>query len=140
MPDQAIVNALLGGVLIGTGALAMLLWNGKIAGISGITKGLLRIDPGDWSWRLAFVAGLLAGGGVSYLINPSVFEIATDRSYAMLALAGLLVGFGTTMSNGCTSGHGVCGVSRLSPRSIAATLTFIGTGMITVFIYNQIAG
>lgn len=140
MFDQAILNAILGGALIGSGALAMLLWNGKIAGISGITKGLLRVRTRDWGWRLGFVGGLLAGGAIFYLIDPGAFEIATNRSLGVLAIAGVLVGFGTTMGNGCTSGHGVCGVSRLSPRSIVATVTFIAAGMVTVFIYNLIAG
>jgi uncharacterized membrane protein YedE/YeeE len=88
--------------------------------------------------RVAFVAGLLAGGAAFYVAKPNVFQITTDRSLPVLVLAGLCVGLGTVMSNGCTSGHGVCGVSRLSRRSIAATLTFIAAGMVTVFAYNFI--
>lgn len=133
-------NALIGGCLIGIGAAIMLLWNGKIAGISGITKGLLHYRQGDWAWRLAFVGGLLAGGAFFYAIDPGTFAITTNRPLGVLALAGFLVGVGTVMANGCTSGHGVCGVSRLSRRSIVATVTFIAAGMITVFFYNLTAG
>ena len=139
MEYQPALNAAVGGGLIGFGAALMLLYNGKIAGISGITKGLLSVRRGDWAWRVAFVAGLLAGGAAFYVAKPSVFQIATDRSLPVLVLAGLCVGLGTVMSNGCTSGHGVCGVGRLSRRSIAATLTFIAAGMVTVFAYNFIA-
>ena len=140
MQSQAAVNAFIGGALIGAGALVMLLCNGKIAGVSGITKGLFHIRQNDWAWRIAFVGGLIAGGLVFYFAKPSVFEIVTDRSLPILALAGFLVGVGTVMGNGCTSGHGVCGVSRLSPRSIVATITFIATGMVSVFLYNLIGG
>jgi uncharacterized membrane protein YedE/YeeE len=139
MTYVTLIDALIGGVLIGLGAAIMFLWNGRIAGISGITKGLLRAPSGDWAWRAAFVGGLLCGGALFLIFDPGVFRIVTDRAWPVLALAGVLVGFGTVLGNGCTSGHGVCGVSRLSPRSIVATLTFIGTGMVTVLIYNGIA-
>jgi uncharacterized membrane protein YedE/YeeE len=138
MIAQSYLCAFLGGALIGLGALAMLLWNGKIAGISGISRGLLTFRTGDRAWRIAFLAGLIIGGGLFFMAKPSAFEIATDRSWPVLAIAGLLVGFGTAMGNGCTSGHGVCGVSRLSRRSIVATVTFIVTGMATATFYKLI--
>lgn len=127
-------------MLIGVGALIMLFWNGKIAGISGITKGLLYPRSGEWGWRFAFVAGLLVGGAAYLLIDPAIFSVSTNRSMPVIALGGVLVGFGTVMANGCTSGHGVCGVSRLSRRSILATLTFVGMGFVTVALYNALAG
>lgn len=137
---NAYTGALLGGALIGTGAALMLLFNGKIAGISGIVGGLLRFQAGDFAWRLAFTGGLIAGGVVFLFLDPSVFQINTGRPLPVIAAAGVLVGFGTAMGTGCTSGHGICGVSRLSRRSIVATVIFILSGMATVFVYNLAAG
>lgn len=122
--------ALLGGALIGASASAMLLFNGKIAGISGIVSGVLKPAKGDTGWRILFLAGLLLGGLVLRAIYPGAFPSGAGASLPIIALAGLLVGFGTKTGNGCTSGHGVCGISRFSPRSIAATITFIGAGML----------
>jgi uncharacterized membrane protein YedE/YeeE len=124
-------RALGGGVLIGASAAVLLVFNGRIAGISGITSGLLSANKGDRLWRGTFVAGLLIGGALLSLFAPSTVGVATI-SLPWIALAGVLVGVGTTLGNGCTSGHGVCGVARMSPRSIVATLTFITTGAITV--------
>jgi len=124
-------RALGGGVLIGVSAAILLVYNGRIAGISGITSGLLRPNKGDTLWRGTFVAGLLVGGAILALFAPSTLGVA-NVSLPWIALAGLLVGVGTTLGNGCTSGHGVCGIARLSPRSIVATLTFMTTGAITV--------
>jgi uncharacterized membrane protein YedE/YeeE len=124
-------RALGGGVLIGVSAAVLLVYNGRIAGISGITSGLLRPNKGDTLWRGTFVAGLLVGGAILALFAPSTLGVA-NVSLPWIALAGLLVGVGTTLGNGCTSGHGVCGIARLSPRSIVATLTFMTTGAITV--------
>ena len=140
MTYQSVLDAICGGALIGLGAAIMLLWNGKIAGVGGITRGLLHFRAGDWAWRSAFVGGLLVGGAAFYVTNPAVFQITTDRSLPVVAAAGLLIGFGGVVANGCTSGHGVCGVSRLSPRSIVATATFIAAGIVTVFAYNLVAG
>jgi uncharacterized membrane protein YedE/YeeE len=132
MHDLTPVPALLGGALIGLAASLLLLVNGRVAGISGITGGLLDGPPGDARWRVAFLAGLAAGAAVMSLVLPQAFAPSLSRSAVTLLGAGLLVGYGTRLSNGCTSGHGVCGVSRGSLRSIAATATFIATGAVTV--------
>ena len=131
--------SLVGGILIGLSASVMLLLDGKITGISGIVAALLRPISGDTAWRVCFVAGLLTGGLVLILSLPGAFAFGIVRSCPTLIIAGLLVGFGTRLGNGCTSGHGVCGVSRLSARSIVATVTFIATGALTVFIVNHMA-
>jgi uncharacterized membrane protein YedE/YeeE len=124
-----LLHSLLGGMLIGAGA-AVLLWrNRQVAGISGITASVLRGDPGASGWRLAFLVGLVAPAIVANL-DPSLMS----GSLATFAVSGLLVGVGTRVGSGCTSGHGVCGISNLSPRSIVATLTFMGTAMLTVAI------
>lgn len=129
--------ALAGGALIGVAAGAMALALGRIAGISGIVGGLLRPAAGDTGWRLAFVLGLVASpwlyGLFAALPHPQI--AASD---ATLLLAGLLVGIGTRYGSGCTSGHGVCGLSRLSPRSLAATLAFMATGFATVYVVQHL--
>ena len=130
--------AAIGGALIGVAASILLLTQGRIAGISGIAGSLLKAGVPDKNWRWAFVFGLLAGGLVLALVSPQVFVVSTERPLWMMGLAGLLVGFGTQMGSGCTSGHGVCGVSRLSGRSIVATLTFMATGIATVAIMNAL--
>jgi len=120
-----------GGALIGLAA-SLLFWStGRIAGISGIVAGLLLGARGDRAWRAAFLTGLLTAGFVCAAFSPGSI-MPSPRSLPVVALAGALVGIGTRLGNGCTSGHGVCGVARLSPRSIAATLTFTATGMLTV--------
>lgn len=118
----------------------LLLFNGRVAGISGIFGGLFIRRPGDVAWRAYFVAGLLAGGLLMKLLRPEAFPLTTLRSTPIIALAGLLVGFGTRLGNGCTSGHGVCGISRLSARSIVATVVFMTTGVAAVFIVNHVLG
>jgi uncharacterized membrane protein YedE/YeeE len=132
--------SLLGGVLIGLGASAMLLLDGKIAGISGILGGVLKPVKGDTLWRVCFLTGLLAGGLLLRESLPAAFDFGIIRPFPLLAIAGLLVGFGTRLGSGCTSGHGVCGVSRLSPRSLVATATFIFTGALVVYLLNHLAG
>jgi uncharacterized membrane protein YedE/YeeE len=134
------VASLIGGILIGLSASAMLLFNGKIAGISGIVAGLLSPTRSDVVWRAVFVAGLLTGGFILKLLSSQVFEIGVVRSEAAFVLAGLLIGFGARLGSGCTSGHGVCGVSRFSKRSIAATATFIATGAAVVYVVNHLLG
>lgn len=134
------VASTLGGILIGVSAAALLLGIGRIAGVSGIFCGLLLPKAGDVAWRAAFVLGLLAGGLLMHALVPQLFGAPGERSLLGVAAAGLLVGFGTRMSNGCTSGHGVCGVSRGSPRSIVATLMFMATGAITVFVMRHLLG
>ena len=133
------VAALIGGVLIGMAALLLLALNGRIAGISGILGGLLPPVAGDTTWRLAFIAGLmLAGLGFTYRGDLSAIEIEADTP--VLIMAGLLVGIGTRIGSGCTSGHGICGVGRLSPRGMVATAIFVGVGMVTVFIARHMVG
>jgi uncharacterized membrane protein YedE/YeeE len=131
---------LLGGVLIGLSASAMLLLDGKIAGISGILAGVLKPVKGDTLWRVCFLTGLLAGGLLLKELLPGALEFGLIRPFPLLAIAGLLVGFGTRLGSGCTSGHGVCGISRLSPRSLVATATFIFTGALVVYLLNHLAG
>jgi uncharacterized membrane protein YedE/YeeE len=134
MHDLTPVPALLGGMLIGLAASLLLLVNGRVAGISGITGGLLEGPRRDAWWRVAFLAGLAAGAAIMARALPQAFAPSLSRSAVTLLGAGLLVGYGTRLSNGCTSGHGVCGVSRGSLRSIAATATFIATGAVTVAV------
>lgn len=134
------VASLIGGILIGLSAAAMLLMEGKIAGISGIFEGLLRPVRGEMLWKLWFVAGLLAGGLLLRIFLPSAYDFGIVRPYGALIVAGLLVGFGTRLGNGCTSGHGVCGISRLSARSMVATATFIASGAIVVYLVNHVLG
>jgi uncharacterized membrane protein YedE/YeeE len=131
--------ALLGGVLIGLATSAFLVLEGRIAGITGIVGGLLKPVPGDRSWRYVFVLGLLVGGAVLRLAAPDVFEEPGAQTGTLVA-AGLLVGFGTRLGSGCTSGHGVCGNSRLSMRSAVATATFIVAGVVTVFVARHLVG
>ena len=133
-------TALLGGILIGVGASAMLILDGRIAGISGILAGVLRPVSGDVLWRACFLAGLFTGGLILRAAIPHSFDFGIIRPHPVLILAGLAVGFGTRLGSGCTSGHGVCGVSRLSGRSLVATATFIFTGAVTVAFFNYLAG
>jgi uncharacterized protein len=131
--------SLAGGVLLGIAAAAFILFNGRILGISGIVGGLLGAKRGDSAWRIAFVLGMLAAPITFTLIAPAGFLQAPriDAGYAALIAAGLLVGFGTRYGSGCTSGHGVCGLSRLSPRSLVATLAFMAAGFVTVFVIRH---
>lgn len=135
------IASTIGGGLIGLSAALMLLGLGRIAGISGIFSGLVvRPKEGDVAWRLLFVLGLVVGGVAMYFAAPELFAVRIERPILTVAIAGLLVGFGTRMGNGCTSGHGVCGLSRLSGRSLVATVTFMTTGAITVFIAQHVLG
>jgi uncharacterized membrane protein YedE/YeeE len=137
---QSILWALVGGSLIGAAASLMLLFNGRVTGISGITNGLLSFVKGDYLWRLAFVAGLVVGGLLLSANHPELFINTTNRSDVMIAVAGLIVGFGTVLGSGCTSGHGVCGISRLSPRSLVATISFMMVGMIVATVLKYVLG
>lgn len=132
------VMPLIGGALIGLASAMMMYFHGRIAGISGIVGGLMTGDRGGW--RALFVLGLLVGGAGWFMLQPGQFTMEIERSYGALAAAGLLVGVGTRMGSGCTSGHGVCGMARFSRRSIVATITFIITGAVTVFVVNQFFG
>jgi uncharacterized membrane protein YedE/YeeE len=131
---------LLGGVLLGLAAGALLLFNGQIAGISGIVGGLLRPKPDDVGWRAAFLAGLLAGGAALAAWRPDALGPPLTQPTALFVLAGLLVGAGTRLGSGCTSGHGVCGLGRGSARSLVATATFMTTGAAVVFLTHHVLG
>lgn len=139
--DFSFALPLLGGALIGLSASLLLLANGRVAGISGVVASLLAPVKGDISWRAQFLGGLLAGGLLLAWSRPGTFALPAplDGGRALLlASAGLLVGFGSRLGSGCTSGHGVCGLSRGSPRSLVATLTFMATGILTVFLSRHV--
>ena len=129
-------TALGGGLLIGLAAAIFVLFNGRIAGISGIVGGLLRPVRGDAGWRIAFLAGLV-GAPVLYGLVAVLPEVTVDAGTGTLVAAGLLVGAGTRYGSGCTSGHGVCGISRLSPRSLLATAAFMAAGFLTVYLVRH---
>lgn len=135
------ISSLAGGMLIGVSAVLLMLLNGRIAGVSGIAGGLIVPAAGDWQWRLAFVLGLAAGPLVYMALGGQLPDIQFPVSSPLgLAAAGLIVGFGTRLGGGCTSGHGVCGVSRLSARSLAATGAFMLTGFATVYVIRHVIG
>jgi uncharacterized membrane protein YedE/YeeE len=129
--------ALAGGMLIGLAAAILILMNGRIAGVSGIIGGLLRPNNGDLAWRFAFVGGLILAA-VIYGLFYALPEVQIDASWSVITIAGLLVGVGTRYGSGCTSGHGICGISRLSPRSMAATAIFMAAGFITVYLLRHL--
>ena len=130
--------ALGGGVLIGVASALLFLTHGRIAGISGILGSLLQ-GTRDRAWRVAFVGGMVAAGIVASFVAPAAVGTSV-RALPLLIVAGVLVGYGTRMGGGCTSGHGVCGLSRLSPRSLVATLVFMGAGFATVFVVRHLLG
>jgi len=132
------VASTIGGVLIGAASALALAFNGRIAGISGIFGAFLTSPRTSLRWQAPFLLGLLAGGVLLLVAMPGAIDPAAGQSFGTLVAAGLLVGFGSAMGSGCTSGHGVCGISRFSPRSIAATLTFIATGALTVALYRHV--
>ncbi len=131
--------SLAGGVLIGAAAALFVLFNGRIAGISGVLGGLLRPARGDVGWRVAFLAGLIVAPTV-FAMFSALPDVRIDADWGLLVLAGLLVGVGTRYGAGCTSGHGVCGLSRLSLRSLVGTLAFMAAGFATVFVLRHVAG
>ena len=139
-PDVVPVPALVGGMLLGLAASVLLLGQGRVAGISGILGGLRAPQAGDVAWRLLFLAGLIGAGVVASAADPALLEVKVHRPPIVLALAGVLVGFGTRLGNGCASGHGVCGLSRFSPRSLVAVLTFMATGMLTATLVKWLGG
>ena len=134
------MNQILGGMIIGLAATMMLLFNGKISGISGILGGVIHKETSDKSWRILFLAGLVLGGIMMKVIYPESFTLISTALPVDYVIAGLLVGFGTLMGNGCTSGHGVCGISRLSTRSMVATVTFISAGAASVLLFKLLRG
>ena len=133
-------TALCGGLLIGLSAVLLLYLNGRIAGISGILNGALARPPGDTAWRVAFILGMLAGGAAFWWLTPHAFEPRQGFPLPVLLAAGFLVGFGTRLGSGCTSGHGVCGLGRRSLRSLVATITFVACGMVTVYATRHLLG
>jgi uncharacterized protein len=132
-------SAAIGGVVIGLAATLFVLVNGRVAGISGIVGGMLHPRGGDFAWRLAFVAGLLLAP-LAYATVAALPSATIEAGHPVLIVAGLLVGIGTRFAGGCTSGHGVCGLSRLSPRSLVATLSFMAAGFLTVFAVRHTIG
>ena len=138
---SSILLPLLGGALVGLSASLLLLANGRVAGISGVVGSLLAPVRGDIAWRVLFLGGLLAGGLLLAWLRPGAFAAPASLDagrVALLVAAGLLLGFGSRVGNGCTSGHGVCGISRGSARSVVATLTFMTTGLVTVFLVRHV--
>jgi uncharacterized membrane protein YedE/YeeE len=136
---SVLLSAIVGGLFIGAAATLLLLFVGRVAGISGIVGGLVESQPDGMGWRLWFIGGLLTGAVLLRVFAPAALGAPT-ASLGTLALAGLLVGYGTRLSNGCTSGHGVCGLSRRSPRSLAAVLTFMAVGGVVVFVVRHVVG
>jgi uncharacterized membrane protein YedE/YeeE len=131
-------TSLAGGVLLGLSAALFILLNGRILGISGILGGLIRPQRGDAGWRISFLLGLLAAPLIWQWVAPDKIVVPRiDAGFGLVLLAGLLVGVGTRYGAGCTSGHGVCGLSRLSPRSLVATLSFMGAGFLTVYVLRH---
>lgn len=130
--------AAIGGALIGLSATLLLLFEGRIFGVSGLLGSALYREPGKWRWFI--LVGLVAAGVLAAAIYPGAFAIDIQRPIPVVVLAGLLVGFGTQLGSGCTSGHGVCGISRMSSRSLAATISFMTAGVLTVIAYRIIAG
>jgi len=136
--DFEIIKPLIGGVLIGFASALLMLVRGRIAGVSGIYEGILRPQSGDILWRFLFIFGLVVGGFTMQAMMPEQFNLETSRSIELIALAGLFVGLGVHIGCGCTSGHGVCGISRISMRSIAAVPTFMGVGALVVWYLRSI--
>ena len=138
------LSAAIGGALIGLAAVLLMALNGRIAGISGILAGIMAPLRGegraDFSWCLAFIGGLVLAPLLAGLFRGEAIQISTPHPLWMMALGGVLVGYGTRLGSGCTSGHGVCGIARLSKRSLAATAMFMTTAIVTVFIVNQLLG
>ncbi len=135
------VPALLGGILIGISALLMLAFNGRIAGISGIVGNLVISRGTDFLWRLAFTVGLIAGAGAwLHFAPPESLTIHLDADMPTMLIAGFIVGVGTRLGKGCTSGHGVCGIGRVSPRSLTATVVFMSVAGVTVYVIRHLLG
>ncbi|AUG54812.1 YeeE/YedE family protein [Thalassospira marina] len=133
-------TSLAGGALIGLSAGLYIVLNGRIAGISGVIGGLINGTAKQKAERLAFIAGLVIGPVILALVSGYRPPITVDANLPVLVLAGLLVGYGTNLGSGCTSGHGICGLARFSPRSLAATLAFMGTGLLTTFVMRHLIG
>lgn len=134
-------RAAIGGGMIGLAAALMIIFNGRIAGVSGVLGGLILDRQGaEAPWRALFLGGLIAGAAVVMLVRPDLAQAGLQTGWVGMVAAGLIVGFGTRMGSGCTSGHGVCGIGRLSQRSIVATCTFMAAGFVTVFVLRHLLG
>ena len=140
MANFSPVSAAIGGVLIGLSAVLLMLFTGRVAGISGILAGCFSFDRGDKGWRVAFVAGLILAPLISAALGHAVQPPDMPASWPTIVMAGLLVGFGTRLGGGCTSGHGICGVARLSARSIAATAIFMAAAIVVVALTRHVFG
>lgn len=140
MTEFTPVSGAIGGIIIGVASVLMLWGSGRITGISGIFGGLLTPAQGDIGWRAAFIAGLVIGGLLWKAITGNPLPIELQTSLPIMLLAGLLVGFGTRLGSGCTSGHGVCGIGRLSPRSMVAVLIFIATAIAATYVTRHVVG
>lgn len=140
MDGNQALDSLIGGGLIGIAVTIMLLFNGRVTGISGIIASSLTRPTRDALWRWFFIGGLIVGGALIQIIRPDFFVNLSGRSFVAIFIAGLLVGYGTVMAGGCTSGHGICGISRLSTRSAIATLTFMIFGFLTVQAVRYFTG
>ncbi|MFT3697552.1 MAG: YeeE/YedE thiosulfate transporter family protein [Kofleriaceae bacterium] len=138
MSDFTPGHALIGGVLIALGLAVMLLGTGQIAGLSGIVGGIVRPSSRDRTWRLSFLVGAIGVGAIFAVTRKGTFDAVAPHSLWVVAVSGLLVGVGTRLSNGCTSGHGLCGIGRFSKRSILATITFMVAAMITATIAGRV--
>lgn len=134
------IESLSGGVLIGLASAILLFFTGRIAGISGIFGGILQAKHGETQWRVVFVAGLLVGGLLVNFFRPDMLQFQMDRTNFGIIAAGLLVGIGARMGNGCTSGHGVCGIGRLAPRSMMAVVIFMTAAAATAYVVNHLLG
>ncbi len=140
MANFSPISAAIGGALIGLAAVLLMLFNGRIAGVTGIADGLVNPRTDDRLWRIAFIVGLIAAPLAAALVGHAVPMPQVPASYAVIAVAGLLVGFGTRLGNGCTSGHGICGIARLSPRSVVATLVFMIAAIVVVALMRHVIG
>jgi len=134
------IPSLLGGIILGVAAALYVLFHGRILGISGIISGLLRPKSGDRAWRMALILGLLTAPLLAALLFEIHPIVEVEADWLAVVIAGLLVGFGTQYSSGCTSGHGICGLSRLSPRSLVATVSFMTAGFLIVFVLRHVIG
>ncbi len=139
-PSFTPVSSTIGGVLLGIAASTLLLANGEVCGISGILGGAAFARRGDRAWRLVFLAGLLVGGAIVAWAYRPALALASEQSIWLAGLSGVVVGIGTRMGDGCTSGHGLCGIARISGRSIVATIVFMATGAATVFVLRHVLG
>ena len=128
-----LINALIGGMMIGIAASALLIFNGRIMGISGILNGALKFNKSDFGWRFSFLMGLFSGAIILKAFYPGVFDVP-QAGWIEVVIGGVLVGVGTTIGSGCTSGHGVCGLPRFAPRSLMATAVFMSVAVITVYV------